>query len=1579
MAINWDEIYERARKQDARNGIRDAEFAQIAERTRANRAKREASRSFENRVPTAGAAHRVFGTLSQQTPMQAQQKLRTMRQERSRLDELLEQARGRTATDDQWKQVEGRAATGAGKGKRVFQTLSGFESPYVSGKDREAVALERNANSALERFVSGYKSGVSLYTPKARTDAGRMLEEIQDNSAAYSAGNIAGEITQYAVPYAGLSGRVGKVVSKIPFVGRLGAAGQAAARSAAADVAIGLPLNLNSVYNKQGLRGEEALREFAINEALDLGIGGVIEIAPMLAKYLKSGKTNDRIASQIKDMFTGNMDRYTLIEIGNTPSYFKKYGANTKLPLTMSQSTVRKIAYPKGYMGGEHGLGFGAIDQIEKQIKKPLAILRSDTQDNSVVVITKLLNEKNEPVLLPIHFDKKGQIGITNDIPTMYGKEAYDNFIKSQREKGNILFENKKIRPEDAPLAGLQLPKLVNTSDPMNSISNSMGKSNKELMNFEDGSIKKGAFPDGGAQRAENTTPEAWKTKLESDKIYEKWRNVDFAKLSEKELEQYQKALIRSNQMWEKSDVPDFMSLASSSSDNTRPLNISSPSSGDIAGTQTPSMSSLTGYDEVSTMRPDSVKVTIKNTSPNSFDNSILPENTGNNKDVNGSMRADFSGQGSPDGKKIKEPLGADVSRIDTGVPYQETYGTFEETQVPKATPYGDTSKTASTLFKNLGDKGQKTVLDAVNDGDLAKYTQTNLVSIKKADKRIENTGYERAASGFKEKVNSNQRINATDIAMGARLIKMAQQQGDTQMLSELIADYTTALSEAGRTTQAAQIIKRLTPEGRLIHAQKIANRMANQFDLDIVIPEKNIREIANAVTDEEVSAANKNLRKVLWNQVPGTFLEKMRAWRYIAMLFNPRTHFRNIFGNAMFKPLIFTRDTIAAGAERIFLPEGKRTKSILGLADKNLRNAARDAWKTTARDIYTGVERFNDMMREPDAKLFNNRFLEWLRKLSSNLLEREDVFFGRKEFERVFANYMKANGYSVEDLAKDRQLRDTITSYALEQAEKSTYRDYSEVANWLARQKNKATSPNATRFQKFAGTVLDTALPFTKTPINILKRGLEFSPASFAKAGIDMVGLKNGTKTASDVIQDFASGLTGTGAIGLGYALYNAGVISPAVPEDNEGYYRRTLGEQSWALNLPDGRSFTIDWAAPATMAVLVGTELGKLLDDGNISFKDGLEAIYRITDPLVETTMLQSLNDIIESGDDEGGIFSVIGSVASNYVSQMIPSVFGQFNRAVDNTRRSYTSTEEGSLFRSLEKNARKAMQKLPGASFLLEPYVDQWGREQENGSAFEQFFSPGYIESDHATAVDQEILRLGKRVPDETGIYPSAKYEYEYMHGGKTYRMTEKDWTQFQKTSGQYKYDALSQLFETEEYQSANDADKVKMIEGVYREGNFIAKAEFLVSKGVSEKEAYLENASDRSLEAYDVVSNDYTPREWHELYGKISGSVGTGQGMTALYIAENGLPEDLYTAFGVRESTVRAARDLINAGWTIDDINEIRDGARDVLVDGEKTDGVSKAKIRVFMEYMYPDAATNGTINAIAKVCNSNLKY
>ena len=65
-------------------------------------------------------------------------------------------------------------------------------------------------------------------------------------------------------------------------------------------------------------------------------------------------------------------------------------------------------------------------------------------------------------------------------------------------------------------------------------------------------------------------------------------------------------------------------------------------------------------------------------------------------------------------------------------------------------------------------------------------------------------------------------------------------------------------------------------------------------------------------------------------------------------------------------------------------------------------------------------------------------------------------------------------------------------------------------------------------------------------------------------------------------------------------------------------------LGSQNYSLNI-DGKSYTLDWAAPLSMPFFVGVEISKAIKDNNADLATVLDAMTQISDPMVNLSMLK------------------------------------------------------------------------------------------------------------------------------------------------------------------------------------------------------------------------------------------------------------------------------------------------------------------------------------------------------------------
>lgn len=109
-----------------------------------------------------------------------------------------------------------------------------------------------------------------------------------------------------------------------------------------------------------------------------------------------------------------------------------------------------------------------------------------------------------------------------------------------------------------------------------------------------------------------------------------------------------------------------------------------------------------------------------------------------------------------------------------------------------------------------------------------------------------------------------------------------------------------------------------------------------------------------------------------------------------------------------------------------------------------------------------------------------------------------------------------------------------------------------------------------------------------------VLVRGIEYRPIGLANGIKKMVtDVHTGNGAAAEIIDNIASGMTGTALVGLGALLASSCLLTSGEGgDDDRDKFDKLNGHQEYALELKNGVSVTLDWLAPESMPLFVGAK---------------------------------------------------------------------------------------------------------------------------------------------------------------------------------------------------------------------------------------------------------------------------------------------------------------------------------------------------------------------------------------------------
>ena len=586
-----------------------------------------------------------------------------------------------------------------------------------------------------------------------------------------------------------------------------------------------------------------------------------------------------RYRSDIDKVFSGDYPSGKLLSVGDTPELLTRYGANP-LPMTMTQDAAYKIAYPEGYMGGKHNLGMSVLKQLPYQIENPVAILKSNTQPSSIVLLTAW-KDGDKSIIVPLHLDKQGAISVENRIASAYQTGHMQSYLGEA--DSNVLYTKNNEDVHQLLSNGVQFPKaMADDILAKNNISQAEAKSNRDI-------LSEVLF---GKRRADlNTmTPEQQNAIYQANeagtvgmdatgKVFQidpeqhidrrrmetvGGRDVNAFQFDHPELHRYYQeaanALIADadlslqqpmSRRYERTMEGNAVQQAAQTSPHLRQAMDETGLTRDAIIDAAQRIITDQGQENVAAAKRVELilddmlshgytTMTGERVGPNSGYLTAKQSILGAGEQARGRGLDDvdaFDTPGDAVAGAVNTPFDTMQARSDEFYPVNPNSAQriqADQRRAPSEVPVmnpdtgRNVEKTVSTILNSpLTSPEMATVYEnAISGGAFDYDVVTDRSAVQQAQAKIARDGWREVANSFVAKAELGQRITKADTAEAISAYNLAISEGDHKAAFELATAIADAAHDSAQMVQAMNLMNRLTPEGRLLTLRRLVDRM---------------------------------------------------------------------------------------------------------------------------------------------------------------------------------------------------------------------------------------------------------------------------------------------------------------------------------------------------------------------------------------------------------------------------------------------------------------------------------------------------------------------------------------------------------------------------------------------------------------------------------------------------------------------------------------------------------------------------------------------------------------------------------
>ena len=688
------------------------------------------------------------------------------------------------------------------------------------------------------------------------------------------------------------------------------------------------------------------------------------------------------------------------------------------------------------------------------------------------------------------------------------------------------------------------------------------------------------------------------------------------------------------------------------------------------------------------------------------------------------------------------------------------------------------------------------------------------------------------------------------------------------QLLMKVSDHANSIVSHGASITNAAKMWVKMTPIGRCKAITKEVERLNKQYGDRLKKPleltDEHKEMIFKAQTDEEIGKAVAKVTQDLWDNIPSTYWEKLNTARHIGMLLNVRTNLRNVLGNTAFASVRAMSNSL----------EFMMTRAMKSTLQKNGADAVRATHVTgdemkKAKDFIenefashynANSQKYRDQLdlSKPENKTtLESKLGSSVEKLTYALLEKGDIVFFKPEYKRSYARWCKSKGIELDKLSEMTNLQKAqANDYAMKEAEKATFRDTTKVSNALTKLKEKTATGKGrtvagTAGLRVANATLESVMPFVKTPINVFRQSIDYSPVGLLKSLNELATFKarGDVKSLEKAIHHMATGLTGSGITALGAFLYANDIVTVKAGEKSgDAYYDRDMGYQDYSLVIGN-HSWTIDWASPMQSAFFMGAQVFKMSEEKGYTTEEITNGLMSLLMPHLDSSFMSSAKDTLELFNETvynrdldngeanwgGAILKTLGgTIPQNYISTLLPftQLMSQTAGFSDKYQRDTRSTKEDILANSWGSWGRKMINRIPGLrQELLNPKVNRKGQDVKSSDNIltrfmNSFVNPSTVKTITLDDTDRELIKIYNDIDTTTDDGKSKKKYFFYnFTGNPDYelangeRMSYDEAYKYSKASRQEQNKCVESMLKSQSYKNMTNKLKTDEIKSSY----------------------------------------------------------------------------------------------------------------------------------------------------------------